>query len=250
MVGASRPRRSLLPRVVPGWESLDDFIPQLLLATFAAYGVGQVLKRNIELAQAREQLVGLAVGAGARAAGPRRARHPRPLADRDHREGRARRPAAGAVRPRRTGRGPSSPRSSAGPPGAGRRPRHGRRASASVSLPGSWRRARAALDAAGIDADLPERRRRGARRGYRELFAWAVREGVTNVVRHSGARRVRRRGSTADRSRCATTAGAPGGGAPAATGWRGCGSGPRPPARGSTTGRAAEGGYLAAGPAA
>src|SRR3954452_23567756 len=51
----------LLPLVVPGWESLDDFIPQLLLATFAAYGVGQVLKRNIELAHARQQLVELAV---------------------------------------------------------------------------------------------------------------------------------------------------------------------------------------------
>jgi two-component system, NarL family, sensor histidine kinase DesK len=47
--------------------------------------------------------------------------------------------------------------------------------------------ARSALSAAGIDADLP-----GALDDVpgdrRELFGWAVREGVTNVVRHSGAR--------------------------------------------------------------
>jgi two-component system sensor histidine kinase DesK len=50
--------------------------------------------------------------------------------------------------------------------------------------------ARAALDAAGIEAELPtavddvpgERS---------ELFGWAVREGVTNVIRHSGAARCR-----------------------------------------------------------
>lgn len=54
------------------------------------------------------------------------------------------------------------------------------------SLSGELVNARSALDAAGIEAHLPsgvdevpaERR---------ELFGWAVREGVTNVVRHSGA---------------------------------------------------------------
>jgi two-component system sensor histidine kinase DesK len=55
-----------------------------------------------------------------------------------------------------------------------------------VSLAGELVNARSALDAAGIEAHLPsgvdevpaERR---------ELFGWAVREGVTNVIRHSGA---------------------------------------------------------------
>jgi two-component system sensor histidine kinase DesK len=50
--------------------------------------------------------------------------------------------------------------------------------------------ARSALDAAGIAAELP-----GALDDIpgdrRELFGWVVREGVTNVVRHSRARRVR-----------------------------------------------------------
>lgn len=50
--------------------------------------------------------------------------------------------------------------------------------------------ARVALDAAGIEAELP-----GAvddvPADRSELFGWAVREGVTNVVRHSGASRCR-----------------------------------------------------------
>lgn len=57
-----------------------------------------------------------------------------------------------------------------------------------VSLPSEIARAGEALRAAGIAADLP-----GAAdvvpTPLRETFAWAVREGVTNVVRHSGASR-------------------------------------------------------------
>ncbi len=55
-----------------------------------------------------------------------------------------------------------------------------------VSLVGELSSARTALAAAGIEADLP-----GAVDDVpgesRELFGWVVREGVTNVVRHSGA---------------------------------------------------------------
>jgi two-component system sensor histidine kinase DesK len=56
-----------------------------------------------------------------------------------------------------------------------------------VSIAGELANARSALEAAGIRADIP-----GASdevpAASRELFAWVVREGVTNVVRHSGAR--------------------------------------------------------------
>jgi two-component system sensor histidine kinase DesK len=57
-----------------------------------------------------------------------------------------------------------------------------------VTLTGELANARAALRAAGIDADLPTAVDEvpGERRA---LFGWAVREGVTNVVRHSGASR-------------------------------------------------------------
>ena len=57
-----------------------------------------------------------------------------------------------------------------------------------LSLPGELARARTALEAAQIEAvlpnsadDVPSERR--------ELFAWAIREGVTNVIRHSNASR-------------------------------------------------------------
>ncbi len=56
-----------------------------------------------------------------------------------------------------------------------------------ISLSGELARAREALTAAGIEARLP-RRVDTVDPGLRELYAWAVREGVTNVIRHSGAR--------------------------------------------------------------
>lgn len=57
-----------------------------------------------------------------------------------------------------------------------------------ISLPGELARARDVLDAAGIVAEVPTTADDVDPR-LRELFAWTVREGVTNVVRHSGARR-------------------------------------------------------------
>ena len=59
-----------------------------------------------------------------------------------------------------------------------------------ISLPGEIAAAREALAAANVEADLP-----GAADEVptvnRELFAWTIREGITNVVRHSRARHVR-----------------------------------------------------------
>ncbi|CAN5492390.1 sensor histidine kinase [soil metagenome] len=57
-----------------------------------------------------------------------------------------------------------------------------------LSLPGELARAREALRAAEIDADLPNSADEVPSE-LRELFAWTVREGVTNVIRHSGASR-------------------------------------------------------------
>lgn len=55
-----------------------------------------------------------------------------------------------------------------------------------LTLPGEIARARIALAAAEIDADLPNTTDE-VPSDLRELFAWTVREGVTNVIRHSGA---------------------------------------------------------------
>lgn len=55
-----------------------------------------------------------------------------------------------------------------------------------ITLPGEIARARLALEAAGVEATLPGTVDEvpGA---LRDLFAWTIREGVTNVVRHAGA---------------------------------------------------------------
>lgn len=55
-----------------------------------------------------------------------------------------------------------------------------------ITLPGELARARSALEAAGICATLPNSTD-DVPGDLRELFAWTVREGVTNVLRHSGA---------------------------------------------------------------
>jgi two-component system, NarL family, sensor histidine kinase DesK len=66
-----------------------------------------------------------------------------------------------------------------------------------LSLAGELVSARAALQAAEIKADLPTTVDEVPEEN-RELFAWMVREGVTNVVRHSGARRCTIRLSAAE----------------------------------------------------
>ena len=179
---------AVLPRVVPGWESLDDFLPQLLLATFAAYGVGQVLKRNIELAQARQQLVELAVF------------QERERLSRDVHDILGHSLTVITVKTELAGRlleasGDGDSRARAELADAARLAREALadvRATVSgmrhLSLTGELAAARQALDAAGIAADLPSAVDDVPAR-YRELFAFALREGVTNVVRHSGAGR-------------------------------------------------------------
>ncbi|CAN5556646.1 sensor histidine kinase [soil metagenome] len=57
-----------------------------------------------------------------------------------------------------------------------------------LTLPGELARARLALEAAEIEAALPNSTDEVPSE-LRELFAWTVREGITNVIRHSGARR-------------------------------------------------------------
>lgn len=57
-----------------------------------------------------------------------------------------------------------------------------------ISLAGELVRARVALTAAEIEADLPSSTDEVPSE-LRELFAWTVREGITNVLRHSGASR-------------------------------------------------------------
>ncbi|MCU1613235.1 MAG: histidine kinase [Frankiales bacterium] len=177
-----------LPRVVPGWTPQDGFVTSLLLACFAAYGISQVIERNAQLARAREQLVDLAVT------------RERERMGRDVHDILGHSLTVIAVKTELAGRlleelpaGPAADRARAEVADVERLAREALadvRATVSgtrhVSLTGELATARQALAAAGIAADLPSAVDVVPAR-HRELFAWALREGVTNVVRHSGA---------------------------------------------------------------
>jgi two-component system sensor histidine kinase DesK len=178
---------AVLSNFVPGWDPANLLSLQILIAGLAIWGIIQLLQRNNQLAQAREEITSLAVS-------QERLRFSRDLHDilghsltvitvKAELAGRlihvdadrAEREIAEVEQLARTAL--ADVRSTA----SGYR---------NLSLAAELASARTALDAAGIEAELagavadvpPERL---------ELFGWAVREGVTNVVRHSGARHCR-----------------------------------------------------------
>lgn len=177
----------VVPRLVPGWHTIDDLVASVVLATVAVFGFTLLVQRNRQLQLARDEVAVLAVER-------ERERIARDMHDIlghsltvisvkaelaarlfDVDADRARtemlevqqlaRSALGDVRGMVT-------------------------ATRAVTLAGELAGARQAFDAAGIDAEVP-----GAvddvPDDLRVLFAWAVREGTTNVLRHSGATRVR-----------------------------------------------------------
>ncbi|HEU5044051.1 MAG TPA: sensor histidine kinase [Nocardioidaceae bacterium] len=174
----------VLGTTVPGWSAQGGLAFSICTAGFAMWGVQQLMARNMELLRAREQNARLAVqeernrfardlhdilghsltvitvkaelAARLFEADPDRARSE--LADLE----RLSRDALADVR----------------------RAVEGYR---ELTLPGELARARVALQAADIVADLPNSTD-DVPSELRELFAWTVREGVTNVIRHSGAR--------------------------------------------------------------
>jgi two-component system sensor histidine kinase DesK len=173
--------------VVPGWDQPGGLLFAVCTAAFAMWGVQQLMFRNVDLVRAREENARLAVA-------EERSRLARDLHD-----------ILGhsltviTVKAELAGRlldvDPARARSELADV-----ERLGREALADVrqavegyrevTLPGELARARAALAAADITADLPGSADE-PRGELRELFAWAVREGVTNVVRHSRARSCR-----------------------------------------------------------
>jgi two-component system sensor histidine kinase DesK len=184
----------LTGRVVPGWDN-DTSLPfAVCTAAFAMWGVNQLMLRNLDLIRARDDNARLAVA-------DERNRFARDLHDilghsltvitvkaelanrlLDVDRERARAEITDLERLSRDALADV------------RRAVHGYR---DLTLPGELARAREALAAADIDADLPNSTDEVPTE-LRELFAWTVREGVTNVIRHSGARRcVVRLGATA-----------------------------------------------------
>ncbi|MEU8181603.1 histidine kinase [Micromonospora sp. NPDC049044] len=170
--------------LVPGWQAENGVVFAVLLASFAMFGVSRLAQRNGELQAAQREIGRLAVA-------EERARAARDLhdilghsltvvaikaelagrliqVDRD-------RAAAEIAEVEALARAAlADVRQTVG-------------AYREVTLAGELAGARSALAAAGIAADLPGEVP-ALPDEWDRLFGWAVREGVTNVVRHSGAR--------------------------------------------------------------
>lgn len=171
--------------LVPDWQAEGTVTFAVLLASFAMFGVTRLTQRNAELQAAQQEIRRLAVA-------EERARTARDLHDilghsltvvavKAELAGRLLEldPARAATEiadvERLARQALADVRGTVG-------------AYRGVSLATELAGARSALTAAGIAAELPETAPSlPAERD--ELFGWTVREGVTNVVRHSGARR-------------------------------------------------------------
>lgn len=177
----------VVPRIVPDWDPGSFFAFQLVISAVAAWGITQVFKRNHELAVARQQLADLAIVAE------------RERVSRDVHDILGHSLTVITVKAELAGRlieiDPARAAVEIGEVEA-----LAREALSDVrSTVGGLRKvdvavelgnARTALASAGIDADLPSDADVVPLRN-RELFGWTLREAVTNVIRHSGARHCR-----------------------------------------------------------
>ena len=222
----------MLGETVPGWDRALDLAFATCAAAVAIFGITSMMKRNIDLIRAHEENADLLVE-------NERTRFARDLHDilghsltvitvkaelagrlMDADPARAKAEVADLERLSRDALADV------------RRAVEGYR---DLSLPGELASARAALEAAEIRADLPNTTD-DVPTDLRELFAWTVREGVTNVIRHSHARTCRVALTPDHRRGRPTTVAAPAARpvSRAAPGCAACASGPRPPARPSS----------------
>ncbi len=186
VVAAAIAASLVVPALVPGWTSNGALSFGIFVSALACWGVGGLIQRNQQLAAARNEITRLA------------------LADERNRFARDLHDILGhsltvvAVKAELAGRlARLDPvRAEAEIADVERIARQALadvRSAASgyreVTLCGELASARTALDAAGIEAGLPAGQIAAIPRLRQELFGWAVREGVTNVVRHSGATR-------------------------------------------------------------
>lgn len=174
-----------LPWIIPGWHPMTGIGVQIGLAGMAIYGYSQLVARNAELQRVRQELAHSAVARERE----RMARDVHDILGHSLTVITVKAELAGKLL-------------TAGAPGRAateiadveslaRAALVDVRATVSglrqVGLAGELASARSALRAAGIQTDLPGAAAEVPER-LRELFAWAVREGATNVIRHSGAR--------------------------------------------------------------
>jgi two-component system, NarL family, sensor histidine kinase DesK len=185
----------IVPWQVHGWTVDGAMAFQIFVSSVAAWGVGQLIQRNAQLVAARNEITRLA------------------LADQRNQFARDLHDILGhsltvvAVKAELAGRLASLDPQRAETEIAdveriARQALADVRAAAAgyreITLAGELASARTALAAAGIEAELPDLELDQIPRLQQELFGWAVREGVTNVVRHSGASRCRIRVSPSE----------------------------------------------------
>ena len=185
----------IVPWQVHGWNVDGAMAFQIFVSAVAAWGVGQLIQRNAQLVAARNEITRLA------------------LADQRNQFARDLHDILGhsltvvAVKAELAGRLASLDPQRAETEIAdveriARQALADVRAAAAgyreITLAGELASAQTALAAAGIEADLPDQEIGQIPRLQQELFGWAVREGVTNVVRHSGATRCRIRVSPSE----------------------------------------------------
>jgi two-component system sensor histidine kinase DesK len=188
MVAACIAASQIVPWQVHDWTTDGSLAFQIFVSALAAWGVGQVIQRNAELVAARNEITRLA------------------LADQRNQFGRDLHDILGhsltvvAVKAELAGRLASLDPQRAETEIAdveriARQALADVRAAAAgyreITLAGELASAQTALAAAGIEADLPDQEMSQIPRPQQELFGWTIREGVTNVVRHSGATRCR-----------------------------------------------------------
>jgi two-component system, NarL family, sensor histidine kinase DesK len=177
----------VLPHAVPGWDPEYNLVFSVFATSIAMWGILQIVERNFQLAAAHSEIARLAVA-------DERNRFARDLHD-----------ILGhtltviTVKAELAGRlvrlAPERAEAEiAELEGLARGALHDVRDAVSgyreVVLAGELASARTVLAAAGIEAELPDTLDQ-VPADRQELFGWVVREGVTNVVRHSSAKRCR-----------------------------------------------------------
>jgi two-component system sensor histidine kinase DesK len=170
-------------RTVPGWSPTSSLTFAVCTAAFAMWGVQQLMLRNADLLRAKEENAELAVA-------DERNRFARDLHDiLGHSltvitvKAELANRLLDVDRDRARAELDDLERLSRDALADVRRAVEGYR---DLTLPGELARARVALQAADIEAEIPNSTD-DVPTHLRELFAWTVREGVTNVIRHSGA---------------------------------------------------------------
>ena len=176
----------VIPRVVPGWEAEDGTVVAIALASLAVYGFVQLVQRNRQLVAAQEEVAALAVSRERE----RIARDMHDLLGHSLTVVAVKSELASRLVTRDPERAAAELRDIQSLARSALADVRGTVAAIhQPTLAGELAAAARALEAAGVEVRTPSTVDM-VPEDLRALFAWAVREGTTNVLRHAGAARV------------------------------------------------------------